>query len=187
MCVAPSYATFLQAAGCGTHSPNAARPGALGSSMTDAFQHAGYPVAAAGDPVGTLGRLIEVHPHPALLALLQEAYRLPYKAGKSRKYCPAAGISQRIENLLAVYQRILTTLGADIVAIDLPLPVASECPSLSVLKRYEDSLDALVCAWVGINYVQGNAVPFGDEKAAIWILGSIPPSDCVFAPIFVSH
>ena len=41
--------------------------------------------------------------------------------------------------------------------------------SISFLKRYEDALDALVCAWVGTRYVEGHADHYGDDDAAIWI------------------
>lgn len=157
------------AAGCGTHTPNARRPGALGSDLTTAFSDAGYPVATLQDGVGTLARLIEVYPHPALMALQNEVYRLPYKAGKSRKYWPSLNVRQRIERLLTVYRQILASISAEIAGIDLPLPTATTCSSLSSLKRYEDALDALVCAWVGRQYIEGNARPHGDLTAAIWI------------------
>jgi len=35
-------------------------------------------------------------------------------------------------------------------------------------KRYEDALDALVCTWVGVEHLEVNTVPLGDETAAIW-------------------
>jgi predicted RNase H-like nuclease len=41
--------------------------------------------------------------------------------------------------------------------------------SASGLKRYEDALDALVCAWVGAKYLLGEAVAYGDGTAAIWV------------------
>jgi predicted RNase H-like nuclease len=41
--------------------------------------------------------------------------------------------------------------------------------STSGLKRYEDSLDILVCAWVGAKYLKGEALPYGDDTAAIWV------------------
>jgi hypothetical protein len=30
-------------------------------------------------------------------------------------------------------------------------------------------IDALVCAWVGMKYLAGEAVAYGDETAAIWV------------------
>jgi hypothetical protein len=37
------------------------------------------------------------------------------------------------------------------------------------LKAYEDKLDAVICAWVGICALEGRPTPFGDENSAIWI------------------
>lgn len=162
------------AAGCGTHTPNANRPGALGAALTADFAVAGYTVATVKDPPGTLARLVEVYPHPALMRLLNETYRLPCKAGKSRKYWPTASVPERIEKLLSVYRRILTALNGKIEDVNLPLPEASSCSNLASLKRYEDALDALVCAWIGCQYIDGRATPFGDATAAIWVPNARP-------------
>jgi hypothetical protein len=53
------------------------------------------------------------------------------------------------------------------VSVELPDPT-STLPVLG-LKCYEDSLDALVCAWVGVKYLAGDAVPYGNDIAAIWV------------------
>jgi predicted RNase H-like nuclease len=37
------------------------------------------------------------------------------------------------------------------------------------LKGIEDTLDALVCAWVGWEYANGRTVPYGDAYSAIWL------------------
>ena len=39
----------------------------------------------------------------------------------------------------------------------------SEVHTFSALKRHEDALDALVCAWVGTEFLAGAAVPLGDD------------------------
>jgi predicted RNase H-like nuclease len=49
------------------------------------------------------------------------------------------------------------------------LPDPTSAVPVSGLKRYEDSLDALVCAWVGAKYLEGETVAYGDHTAAIWI------------------
>ena len=157
------------AAGCGTHNPSVQRPGKLGHELTVAFQDAGYLVATTDDNPGTPNRLLEVYPHPALLRLLTEEYRLAYKAGKSSKYWPGTSIPKRIRNLLDIYRRILAGLAKEITDVNIPLPDAEDCRSLSALKSYEDGIDALVCAWVGCRYLAGRATPFGNSAAAIWI------------------
>ncbi len=36
------------------------------------------------------------------------------------------------------------------------------------LKRFEDQLDALVCAWTGLCFATGHAEAFGGHADAIW-------------------
>jgi predicted RNase H-like nuclease len=157
------------AAKCSTHSPTPDRPGTYGARLTNAFNHAGFSVATTDTKSGTLLHLVEVYPHPALLRLCGAENRLEYKVGKSRKYWPQTDLRGRISNLLTVYHRILDALGAEIKDINLPLPTADSCLTLASLKCYEDAIDALVCAWVGCQYVDGRATAFGDDTAAIWI------------------
>ncbi len=37
------------------------------------------------------------------------------------------------------------------------------------LKAYEDRLDAVVSAWIGVAALRGEATPNGDDRSAIWI------------------
>ncbi|MCB9659435.1 MAG: DUF429 domain-containing protein [Polyangiales bacterium] len=154
--------------GCAAHSPSVARPGKLGESLSAAFRNAGYRVAGADTQVSTPRRLLEVYPHPALLALLECSYRVQYKVSKSTRYWPREPLRQRIAYLLHEFARIHEALHQALGPIGVPLPAADDVPSLNSLKRYEDVLDALVCAWVGVRYMEGGARPLGDEAAAIW-------------------
>ncbi len=143
------------AAWCSTHSPTPTRPGEIGRLLTDGFVSAGYPVAVAG--VAPAQRaLVEVYPHPALLALTGATQRLPYKLGKAGR----TWATVRPE-----WEKILGALRTRIDGIELALPASAP---MSKLKRWEDAIDALVCAWVGIEYVEGRARAFGDDTAAIW-------------------
>lgn len=155
---------------CATHTPNANRPGPLGAALTKAFVDSGYDIATTTTTVGALQkRLVEVYPHPALLSLLQRPERVPYKVSKSLRYWPdLKAPKQRIAALLDEFTAIRTALALRIEDLDLRLPTPDEVPSLFHLKRYEDALDALVCAWVGMEYLARRAVAFGDETAAIW-------------------
>ena len=38
----------------------------------------------------------------------------------------------------------------------------------SVMKGIEDEIDAVICAWVGAKYVEGEARAYGDRDAAVW-------------------
>lgn len=152
------------AAGCGTHSPSPERPGRIGAALTKGFGELGHRVAAAGDSVE--GALLEVYPHPALLVLLGRDRRVPYKVSRSRQYWPEASPAERVGLLLREFRQIHAALAARIENVDVPLPRSA--PTLSALKRFEDTLDALISAWVGIECLEGRGDAFGDSTAAIW-------------------
>ncbi|HEY9720520.1 MAG TPA: DUF429 domain-containing protein [Oscillatoriaceae cyanobacterium] len=153
---------------CSAHSPNAERPGPIGATLTSGCAHLGYPLAAAHEFPGAFPRLIEVYPHPAILTLLCLERRFEYKVGKARRYWPDLAPAARRSNILGNFHKLLEGLQAAITGIDLPLPGCREISSMSHLKRFEDSLDALVCAWVGTCYADRTAYALGDDRAAIW-------------------
>jgi predicted RNase H-like nuclease len=154
--------------GCSTHSPSSIRPGPMGATLTSQFAGAGYSIATASTPCGTRTRLVEVYPHPALLALLQRNYRVSYKVSKSGRYWPNLSKTERMSNLITVFTAIHAGLAASIDSCRLPIPIPGNSLTLASLKRFEDALDALVCAWIGARYSVGSAVAYGDEAAAIW-------------------
>jgi predicted RNase H-like nuclease len=155
--------------GCSTHSPNRFRPGALGARLTQDLANAGYPLATSATTVAVTPATVEAYPHPALLSLLGQSSRIPYKIGRSNRYWPGVQISQRVRNLLHEFGRIDAALIQCLGPTGVPLPPASSVTRLSHLKRFEDALDALICAWVGTCYVAGAVTPYGDPTAAIWI------------------
>jgi hypothetical protein len=57
-------------------------------------------------------------------------------------------------------------MAREVVGITLEVPTTSE---IAALKRFEDTLDALITCWVGVRYVAGRAVALGDDTAAIWL------------------
>jgi predicted RNase H-like nuclease len=156
--------------GCSTHSPTATRPGPLGVGLMSQLDEAGFPIATCVP--GHLGRTpstIEVYPHPALLTLRSCDYRVPYKVSRSRKYWPGASVELRISRLLDEFAGIRDALQRELGPLPFDLPAASETPTLARLKRYEDALDAVVCAWVGLRFLQRRARCHGDETAAVWV------------------
>jgi predicted RNase H-like nuclease len=154
--------------GCSTHTPSATRPGSLGATLSAAFHRADFPIATVNTEASLTHHLLEVYPHPALLALLGRPYRVPYKAGNTRRYWPGLTLEERIGALLSEYSAIHAALVNVFGPMGVSLPLAVNVLTLSTLKRFEDALDALVCAWVGVLYMQGKAIPFGDDTAAIW-------------------
>jgi predicted RNase H-like nuclease len=160
---------------CSTHSPTAERPGPVSERLSATLEAAGYPLATAAHPPGLFPRSIEVYPHPALIHLLGRGERVPYKVSKSRKYWPEASSSTRIERLLREFSAILDGLASRIDDVRDGLRLPESVPRLSPLKRYEDGVDAIVCAWVGVCYLEGKAVPYGDSASAIWVPGNPAP------------
>lgn len=159
------------ARGCSAHSPGAARPGALGAALSRAFMDAGFGVATTTARPTDGPYLLEVYPHPALLSLLSRAYRIPYKVSRARRYWPLETPTRRIEALIAEFAAIYEALTVVFGVLPLPQPSNIEARTLGALKRYEDALDALICAWVGVRFLAGEAQPFGDETAAVWCPG----------------
>ncbi len=155
--------------GCSAHSPNAARPGTLGRSLMAQLEAQGFPLATAVPRDANTRHTIEVYPHPALLTLLRREYRVPYKVARSKEYWPDASVSDRVSNLLVEFQQINLALIDVFGGAPLSLPHRQDVATLAGLKRYEDALDALVSAWVGLSVMRGAAVPYGDNSAAIWV------------------
>jgi predicted RNase H-like nuclease len=155
--------------GCAVHSPSAQRPGPLADEVRARAAALGFPLATASTPAGACPALIEVYPHPALLHLLPCDYRVPYKVVKTTRYWPDATLPARVARLHEQHSRIHSALAAYVIDVPRQLPTPAQIGSLASLKAHEDALDALVCAWVGIRYVQGECRAYGDESAAIWI------------------
>lgn len=155
--------------GASTHTPSRARPGRISDDTRVQFGDLGYPLATAQADLGQTPSLMEVYPHVSLLALVGAPFRLPYKVAKSLKYWPGTSLDDRIERLLGEFATILGILRQHIQDIPLALPTPSEISSLSALKRYEDAIDALVCAWTATRFYQSQATPYGDDSAAIWV------------------
>ena len=107
----------------------------------------------------------------ALLALLKRDYRVPYKVSLSGKYWKAEKLTrrERIERLLKQFQEIKDGLNKHISGIPDVIPAPSEVTTLASLKPVEDMLDGLICAWIGIEHLEGRTVGLGDDTAAIWI------------------
>jgi predicted RNase H-like nuclease len=157
------------AQGCAVHSPSAERPGALADRLRADAENLGYPLATAKTPAGQTRALLEVYPHPALLRLLDARYRLPYKVANRRKYWPDASPDECLARVRQQLDAIRCALQRAVDGVPLDLPPLADIASAASLKAIEDSLDALVCGWVGIQYLAGRCRAYGDDTAAIWI------------------
>ena len=156
--------------GCAVHSPSAERPGSIADQLRADFAALGVPLHTSGSDL-TEPALIECYPHVALLALLKRDYRVPYKVSRSGQYWKAEQLSrsERIERLLEQFQAIKAGLDEHISDIPDFIPAPSEVTTLASLKPVEDMLDGLICAWIGIEHIEGRTVGLGDHTAAIWV------------------
>lgn len=112
---------------------------------------------------------MEVYPHLALLGLAGQERRLPYKVSKTKAYWPGQSPPTRKRCLVKQWRRIRCLLRRSIAGIALPLPIRPEELSFAKLKRFEDALDALVCAWNAIQFLEGATVALGENGSAIWV------------------
>lgn len=138
----------------------------MGARITEAFAALGYPVATVDTAPGTPRQLLEVYPHTALLSLLAREIRVPYKVGKLNRYWRNETPGMRRELLF----QELGAIEAGLTSVLGPLPIERPLPSAKVktLKAFEDALDAMISAWVGLLYLERRAVALGDSHAAIW-------------------
>lgn len=153
----------------GTHTPSVTRPGALADRMRAEFLTAGYALQVAAPAASGL---IEVYPHPALIELMAAPRRLPYKMAKTSRYWPELSALERRAKLIAQWRTIAERLERHIDGVASLLPVPADAAPGSLLKGYEDALDAVVCGWVGTCVIEGAAIALGDADSAIWIPGA---------------
>jgi predicted RNase H-like nuclease len=131
--------------GCSTHSPTAERPGTISDMFFNDAVNAGFSLRTASSG-GNGNALLEVYPHVALLALCNSQYRLPYKLSRRRAYWPNRTPEEGREQIRREWNRILDSLRSKISV-----------------------LDAIVCCWVGLEWLSGRAKPYGNAEAAIWV------------------
>ena len=151
---------------CATHSPSSVWPGVISDRLRADFTEAGYPLLTDG--MRSPG-LIEVYPHPALVELAQAPRRLPYKSQKTAQYWPELSLGERRARLLDQWAQIIKLLDDEIEGVAELLPVPDLTTKGAALKAFEDKLDAIVCAWVGICVLEDRATAFGDDDSAIWV------------------
>lgn len=164
-----SISKAFGAKGCSTHSPNEDRPGKVSARLSRQLDASGFLLEAARDTNKSSHRAIEVYPHPALLKLTDSDYRIPYKVSRSTKYWRGTTVAERIVRILSEFDNIYRALEAELGKLPFALPKPEAVTTLSRLKRYEDALDALACAWVGKQHLLGQTLPYGDENSAIWV------------------
>jgi predicted RNase H-like nuclease len=165
--------------GIGTHTASAERPGPIAQNLVAAFAAHGF---ALRTKLPVANGLLEVYPHPALVELTGTARRLPYKLSRAAKYWPDKSPAERRRLLLGEWQNIVATLDGEFLGLAAALPLPAPDAPGKVLKAFEDSLDAAICAWVGAQVLRGRARAFGDALGAIFVPHA-PGSRLQAAPI----
>jgi predicted RNase H-like nuclease len=153
--------------GAGTHSPSKERPGRIADTLRAECEREGYTLwtsSAAPRP-----GLVEVYPHPALIELTGACRRLPYKHAKAAKYWPCLEPAERKYALHDVWDGIIAHLEHHISGVRDAFDRIAGHPIAGHPKAFEDMLDAVVCAWVGICVLEQRACCFGDAMSAIWV------------------
>ncbi|MBT9161420.1 MAG: hypothetical protein DDT26_02726 [Dehalococcoidia bacterium] len=120
---------------------------------------------------------LETYPHPVIIEMLKLEKRLCYKVAKRQRYWPNLSPDERWRNIVSELDRLHSALAGRISGFDdddkVPQAGVILCngpkSKEAALKGIEDVLDAVVCAWVGCEFLVGRAIPFGDKDSAIWI------------------
>lgn len=155
--VSQKYGAFL----CATHTPTEEVIN-MGQRILEQAKEFGYCFNET---------IIETYPHPAIIALFDNlTQRLAYKVGKRNSYWKNLSSAQRKERLISNMMLLREKLAEH---IDIPHyffnKKDTDTMPYTMLKSYEDTLDALVCAWVGTIFLENRCVAYGDTDSKIWI------------------
>jgi predicted RNase H-like nuclease len=156
---------------CATHSPSAERPGKVSFRLHEACKARGYALITSA-PWAHRRALAEIYPHPALLRLMKADERVRYKVSKTRIYWRNKSSEQRLSLVKGALRNIVAQLDKVIAGTQAEFDRQFDLDSLkgfSALKPAEDTIDAIVSAWIGTTILENDAEPYGDEDSAIWV------------------
>lgn len=158
--------------GASTHNPNENRPGLISLELFNDLSGSGYQWITK-DMLPQDKSFIEVYPHTAIIEYLDLGYRYEYKVSKKNKFKTWASLSasQKNEKLILNLQFLVDELAKRIPNIyDFFMRLdPMNTYSINQLKGYEDAIDSVICALVGIDFVFGMACGYGDEQGTIWV------------------
>ena len=159
-----------------THSPSSDRPGFIATLIfkqliKERFKWANYKCVKTP-------AFIEVFPHIAIIELFgsdDECFnkRFQYKIQKRAKYWPSALKDERSRKIIFNLNELRNKIASVVTGIEQFLPQLEQTRPCSTkcLKGYEDLLDAVLCALVGCNFLEGKAEPKppDDQTGVIWV------------------
>lgn len=162
----------------GTHTPSTERFGHVSAALFQQLSDSGYHWMNAIGPVqldGQMRYFLETYPHPVIVEMLALEKRLCYKVAKRQKYWPNLMPDERRRSIASELDRLHSALASRIGGFADRVPKACNVLDAApkskgtVFKGIEDALDAVLCAFVGCEFLAGHAVAFGDQYSAIWI------------------
>jgi predicted RNase H-like nuclease len=151
--------------GCATHTPTKLRPGKVSEQFLEEANRAGFALVTTSQQRPRRA-LLEVYPHVAVLELCGADYRVPYKLSRRRRYWSKAAPREQLVRIRSEWDKILRCLSQRI-AFDFDIDCTDR--PMQFWKAWEDVIDAVVCSYVGLRWLSGQAQPYGDDLAAIWV------------------
>jgi len=121
-------------------------PQVRGEELVKALTGEGFVFSPMVRPRRPMRQVIEVYPHPAAVELFGLEKTLKYKARKGRSPEGRRRELARYRELLRTLEREEPTLSAGTLLDELPIPALRGRD----LKRTEDLLDALFCAYIAL-------------------------------------
>ena len=116
-----------------------------GEALVDRLQAHGFVHHAEVTALVPVRQIVEVYPHPAMLAFFNLGRPLPYKARPHRTLADRHVAFQQFQTLIKSLKIATPALTNTEQLLDQPVDQLGP----SALKRYEDQLDGLMCAYIG--------------------------------------
>jgi len=161
------------------HSPTPQRPGTLACELRERFAAAGLTFLGHGraapdapTPVAP-GHVFEVYPHAAIIELMRLPRRLPYKVTRRNGAFAHLPSDERFRWCAVFLDALRSALALHIAGVRELIPSARTLLAEArgsrerPLKSLEDTLDAVVCAWVAHEALAGRTRAYGDAASAI--------------------
>jgi predicted RNase H-like nuclease len=125
----------------------------------------GLAVDATVPPAAGQRRALEVYPHSATVALFDLPQVLKYKARKGRTLAARCGALGTLVDLLAglAAPTGLPNLSSPDGFASLRREI-EQAPTAAALRRIEDPIDAIVCAYVAALFLAGRTCVIGDSE-----------------------
>ena len=160
------------AKGASVHSPTIDRPGVIALDLIQSLREQGYFLATKNNKVHRKA-VLEVYPHTAIIEYLNLDYRYEYKVSKKNSYRNWKSLTKEERNrkLINNLNHLIVNLGKRVINIEDYLPqLNSDVHYVGwYLKGYEDMIDSLISALVGMDYLLDNVIGYGAEDGTIWV------------------